>query len=155
MEPQNEGGALMSSTPIEADPMNDSILDTVKKLQGVVKEYDAFDVDILVFINSVLSNLSQLGIGPANGFVVTGSDETWGDLLGENKKLNNVKLYMTLKVKLAFDPPTTAHAIAAIEKIIAEQEVRISIERETTDWVDPTLSDFPARDDIVDGGIVG
>lgn len=145
----------MSSTPIEADPMQDSILNTVKKLQGVPAEYDAFDTDILLFTNSVLSNLTQLGIGPANGFVVTGPDETWGDLLGTDKKLNNVKLYMSLKVRLAFDPPTTAHALAAMQEIIKEQEFRISVTRESTDWVDPTTSEFPGTGTVIDGGIVG
>lgn len=149
----------MSVTPVEADPMNDSILNDVKKVLSLDPSYTEFDTDILLFVNSVFSNLTQLGVGPDTGYAITGANETWGEFLGTNKRLNNVKTYISLKVRLQFDPPKTPHTIAAFEKIIAEQEFRISAEREQTHWVSPdtTLPDSsdPFEDEVViDGGIV-
>lgn len=45
----------------------DSILTSVKKMLGIETEYEHFDADILMHINSVFSVLTQLGVGPASG----------------------------------------------------------------------------------------
>jgi len=54
-----------------------SILTSTKKLAGMTEEYKAYDDQIIMYINSTLLRLKQIGVGPSEGFVVTGSSETW------------------------------------------------------------------------------
>lgn len=146
----------MTATPPEPDPMGSSILNDIKKTLNLVEAYDAFDQDILLYINAVLSNAAQVGIGPDNGFMIIGKGETWRQLLGDDKLLNNVKLYISLKVKMLFDPPQTAHAIAATERIIAEQEYRMSVHRENQHWVSPVdvVREDAFGEVVIDGGLI-
>lgn len=51
-------------------------------------------------INSVISILHQLGIPSADGFTITGADETWKQLIGDYPNLDMVRSYVYLKVKL-------------------------------------------------------
>jgi hypothetical protein len=123
--------------PTTPDPKK-SILDSTKKALGLASDYDAFDPELVMHINSVLASLSQLGIGDAEGFAIEGSDEEWDAFLGDDNPLfNNVKSYVYLRVRLLFDIPTNAFAVSAIEKQIQELEWRINVQRETTAWVDP------------------
>ena len=57
----------------------DSILTSIKKLLGIDGEYTAFDADLIMHINSVFMILAQMGIGPSNGYRITGSSEVWSD----------------------------------------------------------------------------
>jgi hypothetical protein len=114
-------------TPVATNP---SILDSTKKAIGLGADYDVFDPDILMHINSVLETLRQLGIGPAEGFTVEDADTTWTAFVEEPRLLNPAKQYVFYKVRLAFDPPPTSFHIAAIEKQIAELEFRMSIARD-------------------------
>ena len=59
----------------------ESILTSIKKLLGIAEEYNHFDQDIIIHINSVFSVLTQLGVGPANGFSITDKDATWNDFI--------------------------------------------------------------------------
>lgn len=119
--------------------MSDSILDSVKKTLNLSPDYDVFDQDLLIHINSAFSTLNQLGIGPVNGFMIEESETTWDAFLGSDPRLNNVKTYVFLRVRLLFDPPTTSFLIEAIKKQIEELEWRINVQREDEQWVDPTL----------------
>ena len=104
----------------------DSILLTVKKGIGIDPSYEAFDLDIIMYINSVLFILTQEGIGPKEGFNITGQDETWEDFLGEsNTKLSAVQSYVTLKTRLLFDPPQSGTLNEQITKLISELEWRL------------------------------
>lgn len=108
----------------------ESILDSTKKYLGLGADYDVFDQDIMMNINSVFVTLQQLGIGPAEGFAIEDSDATWDAFLGTQALLNTVKQYVFFKVRLAFDPPPTSFHIASLEKQIAELEFRMSITRD-------------------------
>lgn len=110
----------------------DSILDSIKKKLGLGAEYDVFDLDIMTHINSVFMNLTQIGIGPAEGFEIEDAEATWDAFLGAQPSplLNSVKSYVYFKVKLAFDPPPTSFHLASIEKQIQEIEWRLTIVRE-------------------------
>lgn len=104
----------------------DSILLTVKKGIGIDPSYEAFDPDIIMHINSVLFILTQEGIGPKEGFNITGQDETWEDFLGESStKLSAVQSYVTLKTRLLFDPPQSGTLNEQITKLISELEWRL------------------------------
>ena len=119
--------------------MSDSILTSTKKILGIAEDYTAFDLDILTHINSVLSTVNQLGIGPEAGFMITGASEEWTSLLGDDLRLNAVKTYVFLRVRMIFDPPQTSFHQAAMEKQIQELEWRLNVHREGLSWVDPEV----------------
>lgn len=109
----------------------DSILQSIKKLLGLDEDYDAFDDDVMMHINSVLMILTQLGVGPKNGFSITGEEETWEDYLGEDiSKLSAVKTYVYLKVKTMFDPTSSSVVNEATKEMLKELEWRLNIEIE-------------------------
>ena len=47
----------------------DNILTSIKKLLGINPEYQEFDQDIIMHINTVFMILNQLNIGPSDWFV--------------------------------------------------------------------------------------
>lgn len=106
----------------------ESILESIKKLIGIDKDYGAFDIDLIIAINGVFTVLNQLGVGPGKEFAITGPDETWLDFFGVTNAINLVKPYMYLKCKLIFDPPSTGVLHEAIERQISEFEWRIMIQ---------------------------
>lgn len=110
--------------------LNDSILNSTKKLLGVAEDYDAFDTDIVMHINSVFNTLSQLGLRPTTGFAIEDEDAVWSDYIQDQKLLNSVKTYIYLRVRLLFDPPTTSFAIESFSKQIQEYEWRINVQLE-------------------------
>jgi hypothetical protein len=110
--------------------VSDSILTSTKKVLGITEDYTPFDVDILMHINSVFSTLHQLGIGPELGFVVEDASATWSTFLDGDPRLNSVKTYVYLKVRLLFDPPGTSYLIQAIERQAQELEWRLNVVRE-------------------------
>lgn len=113
----------------------ESILTSIKKLLGISEDYEAFDTDIIIFINNVLMALSQLGACP-DGFSIKGKDEIWANLGIPVHKLEAIKTYIYLKVRLAFDPPTNSFVIDSIEKQIHEIEWRIILQTERTEIAD-------------------
>lgn len=117
--------------------MENSILKSTKKILGLDPEYTVFDLDIITHINSTFSTLTQLGVGPVDGFSIEDDSAEWADFINDDLKLNSVKTYVYLKVRLVFDTPTTSYLIAAFEKQISELEWRLNVNREDTDWVDP------------------
>ena len=106
--------------------MENSILNDVKKMLGIDSSYTHFDLDLIILINSALATLAQLGVGPAEGFSITSSDEVWSDFLEEAMNLEMVKEYVYLKVRLIFDPPSSGGVIEAYRNEIAELEWRIN-----------------------------
>lgn len=114
--------------------MEDSILLSIKKMLGTTVEYDYFDPEIVININSVLMILDQLGVGK-RGFVITGPIETWTDFLEGSKNLELVKSYVYLKVKLIFDPPTTGVLHEAMERQIQEFEWRLNVQAEGVETI--------------------
>ena len=105
----------------------DSILTSIKKMLGIDEEYDCFDTDIILHINSVLMILTQLGVGPSEGFIITDKTATWEDFLNDTKKLESVKSYVYLKVKLLFDPPLSSAVMDATNSLIRELEWRLNV----------------------------
>lgn len=118
--------------------MGDSILDSTKKILGFVADNTAFDADVIMHINTVFSDLEQLGIGPAEGFAIEDATPTWEDYLGTDLRLNNIKSYTYLRVRMLVDPPATSYLLNAMKDQIRELEWRINVRREDTSWVDPT-----------------
>ena len=106
----------------------ESILTSIKKLLGIAEEYEHFDNDIIMHINSVFMILTQLGVGPSKGFVITDSSASWNDFLPEGgEKLQAVKTYMYMKVRLMFDPPTSSAVMESMNRMINELEWRLNV----------------------------
>lgn len=111
----------------------ESILTSIKKLLGIAEEYEHFDADIIMHINSVFLNLTQIGVGPSEGFSIADKGDVWDDFLGDKEtKLNAVKSYVYLKVKLLFDPPTSSALMESTEKLAKEYEWRLNVAAETS-----------------------
>lgn len=105
----------------------DSILTSVKKMLGIPEDYEQFDMDIIMHINSVLMILTQLGVGPEEGFAIADKTDEWDDFIGDNVLLELVKSYVYLKVRLIFDPPQSSSIIEAMNRQISEFEWRINV----------------------------
>ena len=104
----------------------DSILSSVKKQLGAEIDYEHFDPEIILNINAAFATLNQLGVGPKNGFSITGEDEIWTDYIADNDNvLNLVKPYVYLKVKCIFDPPQVSYVLDAYQQMIEEYEWRL------------------------------
>lgn len=124
--------------------MEPSILLSVKKVLGIAPEYTAFDQDIYMHINTALSTLTQLGVGPATGFTVDDVGDDWADFVDPtDHQYNAVKSYVFLRVRMLFDPPQTSYLIAAQNDQIKELEWRLNAHREETGWVDPDPAEVP------------
>lgn len=108
----------------------DSILTSIKKLLGISEEYENFDQDIRIHINTVFGVLHQLGIGPENGFFIEDKTALWYDYT-MSPKLEMIKTYVYLKVRLMFDPPTSSVLLESINNTIKELEFRITLEGES------------------------
>ena len=113
--------------------MNDSILTSIKKMLGITEDYEAFDPDIIMHINSVFVILNQLGVGPKNGFRISDKSTTWVEYLSQPYNLDLVKSYMHIRVKMLFDPPMSSAVMEAMNRQITEFEWRLNVE------VDPHL----------------
>ena len=107
----------------------ESILTSIKKMLGIDEAYTHFDADIIMHINSVLMILTQLGVGPEEGFVIEDDTSTWINFIPEANaaQLHAVKTYIYMKVKLMFDPPLSSAVIESMNKQIAEFEWRLNV----------------------------
>jgi len=108
----------------------ESILTSIKKMLGIAEEYTHFDADLIIHINSVFAILTQIGVGPSEGFSIEDDTDVWTDFIQDNKRLESVKSYTYMKVKLLFDPPLSSAVMESYNRTISELEWRISISGE-------------------------
>lgn len=121
----------------------ESILASIKKMLGIDNTYTAFDIDIIIFINSALMALQQIGVGPEDGLVITDRSTAWTALLTNDKNTESAKTYIYLKVKLVFDPPTSGFVVEAINKQLDELAWRLAVQ-----------TDIPIVDPVVEEEVV-
>ena len=106
----------------------ESILTSIKKMLGIAEEYTQFDADIIMHINSVFTTLTQLGVGPSEGFYIEDKNDIWEDFIPDYNKIQAIKTYIYLKVRLVFDPSSLGSAtLAAYERQIQELEWRLNV----------------------------
>ena len=106
----------------------ESILTSIKKLLGIAEEYEHFDDDIIMHINSVFMDLNQIGVGPSEGFSIMDEESIWSDFTEDNMLIQAVKSYMYLRVKILFDSSSMGSAtLAAYERQIAQWEWRLNV----------------------------
>lgn len=108
----------------------DSILTSIKKMLGVVEEYEHFDADLIMHINTVLSVLTQLGVGPSEGFSIKDKSEKWSDFIPQDSRLDAAISYVYLKVRLLFDPPLSSSTMESINRTVSELEWRLKVAAE-------------------------
>ena len=113
-----------------------SILMSIKKLLNVDEEDSAFDTDIGILINSEFMTLSQLGIGPAEGFYINEADTTWAEFSSDKTLIETVKSYIYMKVRMVFDPPASSVVADAFNGRIHELEFRLNCQAER-DYLKP------------------
>lgn len=111
----------------------ESILTSIKKLLGIPEDYEHFDADIIMHINSAFMILTQLGVGPFEGFAIEDKTSNWTDFVSDTTKVEAVKSYVYLKVRLLFDPPASSAVIESINRMISEYEWRLNVAAETTE----------------------
>lgn len=110
--------------------VTDSILTSTKIAMGVIPEYDSFDNQILMLINSAFSTLSQVGIGPDDGFSIDDDSTTWNEYLDGKRILNMVIQYVHIYVRLSFDPPQNSFAVQSMKDQLNELIWRINVQAE-------------------------
>jgi len=119
--------------------MEQSILKSTKQVLHIAPDDPSFDLDVMTHINSAFSTLSDLGLGPVGGFVIEDDTANWSDFVADTEKIqqSRIKTFVFLHTRLLFDPPSAGYLLDAANKQLEEALVRLSINRENKDWVDP------------------
>lgn len=105
----------------------ESILTSIKKLLGIAEEYEHFDPDIVMHINSIFMTLNQLGVGPENCYFIEDKLNTWTEFLEDPTGLQMVKSYMGIKVRMLFDPPANSVVMEMMKQQANEMEFRLML----------------------------
>lgn len=105
----------------------DSILDDIKKMLGLSSDYTVFDKDIIIHINTAIMALQQMGVGVSYAYYVKNARDRWDDFLNGHEDLEAVKTYIYLRVRMAFDPPTSSAVIDAMNRTMSELEWRLNV----------------------------
>lgn len=119
----------------------ESILTSIKQMLGIMEDDTSFDQDIIVHINSTFMTLQDIGVGPEDGYRIKDKSETWTDFLSGNKKAEDVKTYVYLKVRILFDPPANQSTLTAFKEAANEFEWRLNVRNDKTRLVDLEESD--------------
>lgn len=109
----------------------ESILTSIKSFVGVTAEYDHFDPQIIMHINSVFMDLQQMGVGPIEGFTIEDETSLWTDFMPAGINLEAVKSYMGIRVRLLFDPPLNSAVLNAMQAEANKWEWRLNVAAET------------------------
>lgn len=117
----------MASCNCSGDSEGVSILESIKQDLGASEWDDAFDMELIGYINTVFMILNQIGVGPSNGFKITGSSETWDDYDTFGADVEAVRTYVSKRVKQLFDPPQSSFVNESEKAIIAELEWRLNV----------------------------
>ena len=111
----------------------DSILKSVRKKLGLDPENGTeFDADLIDFINSAISVLTQVGVGSNMGYVIQDDSQTWSEFLGDDPRLNMAKTYVFDRCRLAFDASSmSSYVLSSIQDRIREFEWRLNVAAES------------------------
>jgi len=120
--------------PVETVSVDDSILNSVKKLIGPDYDYGPFDRDLIMHINSAFMILNQIGLGPQKPYRITGSDQVWTDFMSDIENYQSVIDYVYLRCRLIFDPPSSSFVLSSLKEQQQELEWRLNVMAETPMW---------------------
>lgn len=102
-----------------------SILKTVRKFITGSNENTFFDEDLIMGINTCFLTLTQLGLGPSEGFVVEDDKDEWSDFTEDELLLTTVNTYVCRRTKYEFDPPSNSSAVISLKESIDQLEWRL------------------------------
>lgn len=108
----------------------ESILTSIKSMLPLDETYDYFDPSVIMHINSAFFTLSQIGVGPKETYSIKDKTNVWSEFMGESIRLEAVKLYIYMSVRLSFDPPTSSFVLSSMETQMQELEWRLKTEVE-------------------------
>lgn len=111
----------------EISVITDTILLSVKKMLGLDKDYDVFDPELIIHINTVFGTLHQLGVGTEDQYRITGDTEVWSDFTTEGEQVDEIKTYVYLRVRLLFDPPSSSFVLSSFKEQLQELEWRLNV----------------------------
>lgn len=106
----------------------ESILDSIKKMLGMEPNYEHFDADLILYINATFNILNQLGVGPKEGFNIKDRTNKWTEYIEDIEKIEMIKTYIYMKVKIMFDPSLTSSVNETMKEIIKELEWRLNVQ---------------------------
>lgn len=110
--------------------MDNGILTSTKIQLSIMPEDDSFDDELIIHINAAFSVLTQLGVGPKEGFFITGGNETWDDYVVDIVQANMAKQYVWLKTRMLFDPPSNSTVFNKMKETADEYEWRLRLQAE-------------------------
>jgi len=104
-----------------------TILKATKELLGIPTDVTDFDTQLVVFINTTLLTLSELGFG-TEPYQITNVSGSLEDYLPDDEIIRGVvQTYIWMKVRIMFDPPTSAFLLSALQTVISEYEFRLQV----------------------------
>ena len=71
-----------NTTDINVD---DSILLSIKKMLGMEPEFTQFDSDIILYINTIIQVLYQIGLDIPDGFTVIDQHNLWTEYIQDHR----------------------------------------------------------------------
>lgn len=108
--------------------MDESILNTIKGMLDISEDQTSFDSELISYINGAFFTLNQIGVGPDTPFVLENADAVWSEFTSDIDKLQIVKQYIFISVKLVFDTASTGSAtITAFERERDRLEWRLNV----------------------------
>ena len=110
--------------------MGESILTSIKTQLALMPEDESFDEEIISDINAAFATLTQLGVGPQTGFVITGYNETWDDYVVDIVQAQLAQDYVKKTVRATFDPPNNATVLNKMYEQIAQLEWILKVQAE-------------------------
>jgi hypothetical protein len=124
----NQEGVIQMSEPTVD---TNGILASMQLMLGMEPDYQAFNTDLIIHINTILSKLYQAGVGeePFQLDLTDPYSSKWEDFIGnEDVALNMVKSYTYLNLRTLFDPPQNSFVLDALHKEAEELIWRIRVE---------------------------
>ena len=103
------------------------ILDEIKQSLGIMPDNLGFDLDLLIFLNSAIVNLIQLGVTEMD---ITITEETAWPSFTISTVGDLVKHYLNLKSRQTFDPTASETIARTVSDSVMEVENRITHEIE-------------------------
>lgn len=97
--------------------MDQSILDSVRKIIGNGELDEFFNSDLCMAINTVLMQAHAMGL-VCDDFSIVDNTKTWRDILLKEDQINLHALisWTALRTRLLFDPPTSSALLNSIKE---------------------------------------
>ena len=111
--------------------MNESILNSIKAMLGILADDTDFDEELISHINSFISNLTDIKIGPEDGFIIEDATTTWDQFTDDASIMAAARQYLFAATRLVFDPPSNSFVVTSLEKAKDEAYWRLYIKADT------------------------